>query len=183
MKSLIAFIAALCIALPAAAAPKKEEGKGKDKDRKMEKETPAQMWSVVVEGATGETAAQDVKAFLSLIRGVKVESSVKKDDTVEVVLSSKSRVTRSDVSRALRERKELKVKEFKSKRPDKETDQKDPDKKTDDPKKEEPKKDGDKTEPKKEGDKTEVPKGQGGKTGEPKKEGETTEPKKETKNP
>jgi len=164
MKRFIAFIAALCIALPAAAAPKKD-----DKGKKTEKEVPPTMWSVVVEGATDETAAETVKAFLAGIKGVKVESAEKKENTVEAVISSKEKISRSDVSKALKEKKEFKVKEFKVKRPEKE--------KKDTGKTGEPKKDGDKTEPKKDGDKTE-PKKESDKT-EPKKDGDKTEPKKE----
>ena len=173
MKKLITFIAALCIALPAVAAPKKDD---KGKDRYAKKEAPPQTWSVVVEGASSETAAEEVKAFLSGMKGVKVETIEKKENTVEAVISSKEKLSRSDVSKAIKENKELKVKEFKVKRPDKDADKKGSEK-TGEPKKDAPKKEGDKTEPKKDGDKTE-PKKDGDKT-EPKKDGDKTEPKKD----
>jgi hypothetical protein len=77
-------------------------------------------------------------------------------DKVEAVIATKEKISRSDVSKALKDKKELSVKEFKTKRPDKPGDKKA------DPKKEETKKE----EPKK--------------TGEPKK---TEEPKKDEKAP
>lgn len=121
MKQLIAFVAALFIALPAVAAPKKEKDKEKE-DKKKTKEVPAQMWTVVVEGAKPEVGGQEVKTYLSSIKGVKVETCEQKDKIVEAVISSKERVSRSDVSKVLKENKELKVKEFKVKRPDKDAD-------------------------------------------------------------
>ena len=161
MKKLIVFIAAFCMALPAVAAPKKDD---KEKDKKTAKEMPPQMWNVVVEGATGDTAAQEVKGFLALMKDVKVESCEIKDKTVEAVISSKMKISRADVSKALKEKKELKLKDFKLKRPDKDAD-----------KKEEPKKPDAKP-----GDKTEEPKKPDAKKEEPKKaDPAKVEPKKE----
>ena len=112
MKKLIVFIAALCMALPAAAAPKKDEKKD---DKKAAKEVPPSMWSVVVEGATGDTGAVEVKGFLASMKGVKVESCEMKEKNVEAVISSKEKISRSDVTKALKEKKELKLKDFKIK--------------------------------------------------------------------
>jgi hypothetical protein len=144
MKQLIAFVAALFIAIPAVAAPKKEKDKEKE-DKKKTKEVPAQMWTVVVEGAKPEVGGQEVKTYLSSIKNVKVESCEQKDKIVEAVISSKERISRSDVSKVLKENKELKVKEFKVKRPDKDADKEKEkeeskeEKKTEEPKKEESK--------------------------------------------
>ena len=155
MKKLIAFVAALCIAAPAMAAPKKD---AKEKDKKKEKEVPAMMWSVVVEGARAEVGGEEVKGFLSGIKGVKVESCEQKEKTVEAVISSKERVSRSDVSKALKENKDLKVKDFKVKRPDKDGEKKEAEKKPAE-KKESVKEEPAKTEPAKAGDKKEEPAG------------------------
>jgi hypothetical protein len=83
------------------------------------------MWTVQVEGGTGDTAAMEVKTILAGMKGVRVEDSVLKDGLVEAVISSGSRVNRTDVSKALREgNKAFKLKEFKMKRPEKEGDKK-----------------------------------------------------------
>lgn len=127
MKKFIAFIAAICMAVPAIAAPPK---KG-DKDKSKKKEPAPVTWIVVIEGATNETAGEEVKAFLTGMKDVKVEECAKKDNTVEAVISSKNHITRGDISKAIKERKELKVKEFKVKKEEKpaKTDPKKPDSK------------------------------------------------------
>ena len=137
MKKLIAMMVALCVALPAMAAPKKDEKD--EKGKKKEKPVPAMMWTLMVEGGTGETAGAEVKTLLAGMRGVKVEECELKDGVVHAVISSGSRVNRTDVSKALRENKALKLKEFKIKRPDKEKDGED----AKDEKTEKPAKDGD----------------------------------------
>ena len=59
---------------------------------------PPQTWSIVVEGATGDTAAVEVKGFLAKMKEVKVESCELKEKTVEAVISSKAKISRADVS-------------------------------------------------------------------------------------
>ena len=144
MKKLIAMMVALCVALPAMAAPKKDEKD--EKGKKKEKPVPAMMWTLQVEGGTGETAGAEVKTLLAGMRGVKVEECELKEGVVHAVISSGSRVNRTDVTKALRDNKALKLKEFKVKRPDKEKDGED--KKEE--KTEKPAREGDK--PKKESD-------------------------------
>ena len=127
MKKLILFVAALIVALPVSAAPPKEDKKDKKEEKKDEKkkEVPPPMWTVQVEGGAGDTAAMEVKTILAGMKGVRVEDSVLKGGVVEAVISSGSRVNRTDVSKALREgNKALKLKEFKMKRPEKEGDKK-----------------------------------------------------------
>ena len=132
MKKLIALITALTMAATAVAAPPKKDDKSKEADKK--KEVPAMMWDVVIEGATSETAEQEVKAMLADIKGLKVESIAKKDANIEAVVSSAQRLSRSDITKAIKDNKALKVKDFKSKKAAKEGDKKE------EPKKEEPKK-------------------------------------------
>lgn len=126
MKKLILFVAAMIVALPVSAAPPKEDKKDKkDKKEEKKKEVTPPMWTVQVEGGSGDTAAMEVKTILAGMKGVRVEESVLKDGVVEAVISSGSRVNRTDVSKALREgNKTLKLKEFKMKRPEKEGDKK-----------------------------------------------------------
>ena len=154
MKKLIAFIAAACMALTANAAPKKED---KAKDKK--KETPAMMWDVVIEGTFTDNSEAEIKAMLADVKGLKVDSIAKTEKTVDAVVSSTQRFSRSDISRALAKNKSYKVKEFKTKKPEKAGDKKEEPKK-EEPKKEEPKKEEPKKEeaPKKEAPKTETPK-------------------------
>jgi hypothetical protein len=129
MKKLITLLIALCMAATAAAAPKKDE----KKDPK--KETPPMMWSVVIEGAA-EASEAEVKAMLAGVKDLRVESIAKTEGTIEAVVSSNKRFSRADISRAIKENKALKVKEFKTKKPEKEGDSadKEGDKKTGDKK-------------------------------------------------
>ncbi len=134
MKKLLTFLAVLCMAVPAIAAPPKKD------EKKKEKEVPDLTYTVIVGGAKDETAGEQVKAFLSAMKDVKVEECTKTGETVEATISTKMRISRSDVSKALKDKKELVVKEFKVKRPDKKTDAKKEEPKKDEPKKEEPSK-------------------------------------------
>lgn len=131
MKKLIAILTALCLAATAGAAPKKDDKAKDGKDKK--KEAPVLMWDLVIEGATADTATQEVKALLADVKGLKVDSIESKDGTINAVVSSSQRFSRSDMSRALRPNKALKVKDFKSKKPAKEGDKKEEKKETDKP--------------------------------------------------
>jgi hypothetical protein len=128
MKKFIALLAALCVALTATAAPKKEDKAKDGKDKK--KETPAMMWDVVVEGTFTDTSEQEIKAMLADLKGLKVDSIAKKETTVEAVVSSTQRFARSDISRALRGNKAYKLKDFKAKKVEKDGDKKEEPKKT-----------------------------------------------------
>lgn len=123
MKKLIAILTALSLAATAGAAPKKDDKAKDGKDKK--KEAPVLMWDLVIEGATADTATQEVKTLLAEVKGLKVDSVESKDGTINAVVSSGQRINRSDISRALRPNKALKVKDFKSKKPEKEGDKKD----------------------------------------------------------
>jgi len=131
MKKLLALLTAACMALTATAAPKKEDKAKAGKDAK--KETPAMMWDVVVEGTMTENSEPEIKAMLAELKGLKVESIAKKDNTVEAVVSSTQKFSRSDISKALSRNKSYKLKDFKAKKAEKAD-------KKEEPKKEEPKK-------------------------------------------
>jgi uncharacterized protein YgbK (DUF1537 family) len=115
MKKIIALFAALCVALTASAAPKKDD---KEKDKK--KEAPKTTWTIVVEGGAGETAAAEVKTYLASMKDVKVEECALKDGKVEAIVSSGKPLMKSAVSKALKENKALKVTDFKKNRPERE---------------------------------------------------------------
>jgi hypothetical protein len=119
--SILLLLTAL-LASPAAAAARDEKP---EKGKKPAKAVPPQMWSVIVEGGTGDVSAAEVKTILASLRGVRVEECSFHDSLVEAVISSGSRVNRTDISKALRENnKALKIKEFKIKRPDRESEAK-----------------------------------------------------------
>lgn len=163
MKKIIALFVSACMALTATAAPKKEEkgkaGKDSKKEAPAKKEVPPMMWDVVIEGTFTDNSEAEIKAMLAELKGLKVESIARKDATVEAVVSSPQKFSRSDISRALKRNKEYKVKDFKTKKADKAGDKKE------EPKKEEPKK----TEPAKpEAPKPEAPKTEAPKTEAPK---------------
>lgn len=118
----ILFLLAALLASPATAAARDEKP---EKGKKATKQVPPQMWSVIVEGGTGDVSAAEVKTILASLRGVKVEECSFHDSLVEAVISSGSRVNRTDISKALRENnKALKLKEFKTKRPERDSDSK-----------------------------------------------------------
>jgi hypothetical protein len=119
--SILFLLTALSVS-PAAAAARDEKP---EKGKKPSKQVPPQMWSVIVEGGTGDISAAEVKTILASLRGVRVEECAFRDSLVEAVISSGSRVNRTDISKALRENnKALKIKEFKIKRPDRESESK-----------------------------------------------------------
>jgi len=119
--SVLFLLTALSVS-PAAAAARDEKP---EKGKKATKSIPPQMWSVIIEGGTGDVSAAEVKTILSGLRGVHVEECAFRDSLVEAVISSGSRVNRTDISKALRENnKALKIKEFKIKRPDRDSESK-----------------------------------------------------------
>jgi hypothetical protein len=174
MKKLLALLTAACMALTATAAPKKEDKAKPGKDTK--KEAPAMMWDVVIEGTFTESSEAEIKAMLADLKGLKVDSIAKKDATIEAVVSSTQRFSRSDISRALAKNKSFKVKDFKVKKADKKEEPKKEEPKKTEPKKTEPAKpdapkpDAPKTDPKADAPKTDAPKADAPKTEEPKKD-------------
>jgi len=116
------FLLAALSASPSAAAARDEKP---EKGKKAAKPIPPQMWTVTIEGGTGDVSAAEVKTIINGLRGVKVEECSFHDSLVEAVISSGSRVNRTDISKALRENnKALKLKEFKIKRPDRDSESK-----------------------------------------------------------
>ena len=117
------------LAMPAPAADKKEEKKerrekrdDKKKDDKAEekKEEIRNEFEVIVEGAKDATEEEDVKTFLGSIEGVRIEKCEKTAKGLEAVLSTKTKITRADVGKVLKDNKNLKVSEFKAVRPSRE---------------------------------------------------------------
>ncbi len=124
---------------------RKSRTEKKDDKKDEKKEEVRNFFEVTIEGAKDEAAEGDIKTYLSSIEGVKLEKSEKTAKGIEAVLSAgaKTKLSRADIGKALKDNKDLKVAEFKAVRPGREKDEKKDDKKADekDPKKtEEPKK-------------------------------------------
>ncbi len=120
--------------------PDRKSRAEKKDDKKEVKEAVRNLFSVVVDGAKDEAAESDLKAYLSSIEGATLDKSEKTSKGIEAVLSSAGKLSRSDVSKALKDNKDLKVTEFKALRPARDKDEKKPDdKKVDDKKPDEKK--------------------------------------------
>ena len=85
------------------------------------------LFEVTVTGAKDEAAESDVKTFLGSIEGVRLDKAEKTEKGIEAVLSTTTKISRADVSKALKDNKDLKVADFKAVRPgrDKKEDKKD----------------------------------------------------------
>jgi len=111
---------------------RKDRNEKKDEKKDPKKEEMRNLFDVTIEGAKDATAEADVKTFLSSIEGVKVEKCEKTEKGMEAVLSTKAKLSRSDIAKALKDNKDLKVADFKAVRPGREKkDDKPADKKDD----------------------------------------------------
>jgi hypothetical protein len=120
---LLASLFAFTTLAPAADKPEeKKDRKSRSEKKEEKKEVEPNLFEVTVEGAKDATAEADVKTYLSSIEGVKLEKSEKTGKGIEAVLSTKSKITRGDVTKALKDNKDLKVSEFKAVRPGREKD-------------------------------------------------------------
>ena len=131
-------------------AEKKEDQKEEKKKKEAEMRN---RFEVTVEGAKDESAESDVKTFLASIEGVKLEKCEKTSKGMEAILSTATKLSRSEVAKALKDNKDLKVSDFKAVRPVREKDVKKDEKKTEDLKPEDKKPDAKKPEDPKPGDK------------------------------
>lgn len=118
---------------------RKTRNEKKDDKKDDKKEEVRNQFEVLVTGAKDEAAEGDVKTFLASIEGVKLDSSEKTDKGIAAVLSTKGKISRGDVAKALKDNADLKVAEFKAVRPGREKkedkkDEKKDDKKTEDKK-------------------------------------------------
>lgn len=118
---------------------RKSRNEKKDDKKDEKKEEVRNQFDVLITGAKDEAAEGDVKTFLASIEGVKLESSEKTDKGIAAVLSTKTKISRGDVAKALKDNADLKVAEFKVVRPGREKkedkkDEKKDDKKTEDKK-------------------------------------------------
>ncbi len=102
MKYLLVFCLTVLFAGPAFAQEKKPE--------------IMNTYSLVIEGMAGAEDATAAKAMLAKVKDLKVDTCELKDGKIEATVTSKNRVSRNDISKALKERKEAKVKEFKQQR-------------------------------------------------------------------
>ena len=133
---LLATLLAFTISAPAAdkddaKKDRKDRNEKKDDKKKEEKEDMRNSFEITVEGAKDATAEADVKTYLQSMEGVKVDKCEKTDKGMEAVLSTKTKISRGDVAKALKDNKDLKVSDFKAVRPgrDKKEEKKPDDKK------------------------------------------------------
>ena len=139
MKTTLLLAALFAFTATAPAADKTEEKKErktraekKEEEQKVEKkEEVRNLFEVTVEGAKDATAEADVKTYLSSIEGVKLDKATKTDKGIEAVLSTRTKIARGDVAKALKDNKDLKVSDFKAVRPGREKDAPKDDKKKD----------------------------------------------------
>ena len=138
MKTLLLLTTCLAFTALAPAAEKddakkdrkdRNEKKDDKKDADKDKEEMRNHFDVTVQGAKDATAEADVKTFLSSMEGVKVEQCGKTEKGMEAVLSTKTKISRGDVAKALKDNKDLKVSDFKAVRPGRAKDVKKPDEK------------------------------------------------------
>lgn len=130
MKTTLLLAALLGLTALAPAADKADDKKTdrksrtekKDDKKDEKKEEVRNQFAVTITGAKDEAAEGDVKTFLSSIEGVKLEKSEKTDKGIEAVLSAgaKTKLSRGDISKALKDNADLKVAEFKAVRPGRE---------------------------------------------------------------
>lgn len=118
---------------------RKDRNEKKDDKKDPKKEELMNHFDVTVDGAKDAAAEADVKTFLNAIEGVKVEKCEKTGKGMEAVLSTKAKLTRSDISKALKDNKDLKVTDFKAVRPGREKKDDKPSDKKDDKKSEDKK--------------------------------------------
>lgn len=150
MKKLIALLALFCLAAPVCAkdedAPKKDRKEKKEDEKKDKKKEPVMFrYQVTVENVP-EAKKDDVIGLLKYIENAKLEGAAvkaEKDNAWTVVISSSKKLSRGDITKALRKEKEAKLDSFRQLRDDdkKETEEKKDEEKKDAPKEE--KKDGD----------------------------------------
>ncbi len=130
--------------------PERKSRTEKKDDKKDDKKEVRNEFAVTIEGAKDDAAVSDVKTWLGSIEGVRLEKAEKTDKGVEAILSTATKISRSDIGKAIKENKDLKVSDFKAVRPGREKDEKKADdKKTDDKKADDKKMDEKKTEDKK----------------------------------
>lgn len=104
-------------------APKKDRkdrNEKKDDKKDPKKEEVRNLFEVTIEGAKDEAEEADIKTYLQSIEGVKLDKCEATEKGLEAVLSTKTKITRGDVAKALKDKKELKVSDFKAVRPGRE---------------------------------------------------------------
>lgn len=99
---------------------RKDRNEKKDDKKDPKKEEVRNLFEVTVVGAKDADAEAGVKLFLSSMEGVKVDKCEKTDKGMEAVLSARTKISRGDVAKALKDDKELKVVDFKAVRPGRE---------------------------------------------------------------
>ena len=133
MKKLIALIALFCLAAPVCAkdedAPKKDRKEKKEDEKKDKKKEPVlNRYQVTLENVP-EDKKDDVISLLKYIEGAKLEGEAVKAEKGEnawtVVVTSSGKLSRGDITKALRKEKDAKIASFRQLREDDKKEEKD----------------------------------------------------------
>lgn len=139
MKKLITLLALFCLAAPVCAkdedAPKKDRKEKKEDEKKDKKKEPVlNRYQVTLENVP-EAKKDDVISLLKYIEGAKLEGEAVKAEKGEnawtVVVTSSKKLSRGDITKALRKEKEVKLASFRQLRDDDKKEEKDAEKKDD----------------------------------------------------
>jgi hypothetical protein len=106
MKITLMLVALFGFTALAPAADKKDDKsdrKNKKEKKEEKKEEVRNLFEVTVTGAKDEAAESDVKTFLGSIEGVRLDKAEKTEKGMEAVLSSTTKISRADVSKALKD--------------------------------------------------------------------------------
>ncbi len=120
MKTTLLLVALFGFPALAPAADTKDDKPDRKNKKEEKKEEVRNLFEVTVTGAKDEAAESDVKTFLGSIEGVKLDKAEKTEKGIEAVLSSATKISRADVSKALKDNKDLKIADFKAVRPGRE---------------------------------------------------------------
>ena len=137
MKKFLILLTSIALAAGFTNAAEKKDRKNDKDDKYPKKEAVFNNFSVVIEGAKDKTEEDIISTALHELKDVKIEGFKKGEKGVEAVLITKNRLSRGDVSKVLKDNKDLKgnkdlkITEFKAVRPDKDKDEKKDDKKDD----------------------------------------------------
>ena len=120
MKITLLLVALFGFTALAPAADKKDDKTDRKNKKEEKKEEVRNLFEVTITGAKDEAAESDVKTFLGSIEGVKLDKAEKTEKGIEAVLSTATKISRADVSKALKDNKDLKVADFRAVRPGRE---------------------------------------------------------------
>ena len=93
---------------------KDKKEKKDDKKEEEKKEEIRNGFSLTIEGAKDTAAEDELKTFLQSVEGTLIVKYEKGEKGMEAIMSTKGRLSRGDISKAIKTNKDLKVSEFKA---------------------------------------------------------------------